>query len=376
MRLLIPGPVTTSAAVKAAAAHDYAPWDNDFRDVVAGVRERVRRIANGSPAEHTALIIQGCGHFAVEACCRTLLPPGGRLLLPQTGQYADRFGRLATEAGRVVVPLAVAEGQRVDPAQLDRALAADASLDYVALIYSETATGLVHDVPALAEIAGRHGRRVIVDGVSAFGALPLDLRALPMIDAVVFTTNKCLEGLPGASFVVARQDRLAQSAGNARSWSLDLSDLHQHYTKAPGSHRFTPAAGTIAAFAVAIDLFDAEGGQPARLARYTANAQTLYAGVRRLGLHPSIPQALQGPIVTNVDAPADPNWDLQRFVDGLKSRGFIISNFYNTTQPSFRVGCIGAITPDDINEAVAAMEATLDELNVRDRAPRRAAAAA
>ena len=371
MLLLIPGPVTTHDSVRAAAARDYAPWDNDFRALVARLRERVLGLAGGKPGEHTALILQGCGHFAMEAACRTFLPAGGRVLLPKTGQYADRLERLATEIGRVVVRLAVPDGQRVDPASLDSMLAQDPTISHVALVYSETATGIIHDVPALAAVAGKHGRRVIVDAVSAFGALPFDIGTLPMVDAVVFTTNKCIEGLPGASFTVARIDRLKASAGNAQSWSFDLSDIYAHYEKAPGSHRFTPAAGTVAAFDVALDLYDAEGGQPARLRRYTENMLTLYSGLEQIGLSPSLPASSQGPIVLNVDAPADPRWDLQRFVDGLKQKGFLISNFYNTAQPSFRLGCIGAITPDDMRRAVAAIDATLDNMGIVERAPGR-----
>ena len=369
MLLLIPGPVTTHDSVRAAAAQDYGPWDNDFRAVVARLRERVLSLAGGRRGEHTALILQGCGHFAMEASCRTFVPAGGRILLPKTGQYADRLERLATEIGRVIVPLTVPGGQRVDPSSLASALAADPTISHVALVYSETATGIIHDVPALAAVAGEHGRRVIVDAVSAFGALPFDIGALPMVDAVAFTTNKCVEGLPGASFTVARLDRLRASAGNAQSWSFDLSDISDHYEKAPGSHRFTPAAGAVAAFDVALDLFDSEGGQPARLRRYTENMRTLYAGVEQLGLRPLLPLSIQGPIVLNVGAPDDPHWDLQVFVDGLKTRGFMISNFYNTPQPSFRLGCIGAITPDDMRRAVAAIGATLDDMGILERAP-------
>lgn len=367
MLLLIPGPVTTHDAVRAAAAQDYAPWDNDYRTLVERVRKRVLHLAGGREGEHDALPLQGCGHFALEAACRTFVPAGGRILLPKTGQYADRFERLAREAGRVVAGLAVPEGERVDPASLRAALRADPTLTHVALVYSETATGLIHDVPALAAVAGSEGRRVIIDAVSAFGALPLNIGELPMVDSIVFTTNKCIEGLPGASFTIARADRLEACAGQAQSWSFDLSDLHRHYQQMPGSHRYTPAAGAIAAFDVALDLYEAEGGQPARLARYTASMQRLYAGVTAMGLSPCLPLALQGPIVVNVHAPADPAWALQRFVAGLKRRGVVISNFYNTPEPSFRVGCIGAITPDDMGRAVVAMEQTLNEMGIGTR---------
>ena len=290
------------------------------------------------------------------------------MLLPMTGHYADRLQQLATEAGRHVVPLPVPDGERTSPATVEAALRADPGISHLACVYSETATGVVHDVPALAAAAGRAGRRVIVDAVSAFGALPLDMATLPMVDSVAFTTNKCLEGLPGASFTVARVDRLVACAGQAGSWSLDLADVYAHGLRVgAGSHRFTPAAGALAAFNVALDLYDAEGGRPARLRRYNANMRVLYDGMRALGLRPCLPLDVQGPIVLNVHAPADPAWNLQAFVDALKRRRVLISNFYNTDEPSFRLGCIGAVTPDDMRGVVAAIADSLDELGIRTR---------
>lgn len=367
MLLLIPGPVTTHDAVREAAARDYAPWDNEFRALVRRVRDRVLAIAGGRSGEHAVLPLQGCGHFAMEAACRTFVPHGGAILLPKTGHYADRIERLATEAGRVVVPMAVPADERVDPAALRDALEANPAATHVALVYSETSTGVVHDVPVLAEVAGKAGRRVIVDAISAFGAMPLDIGQMPMVDSVAFTSNKCIEGLPGVAFTVARTDRLEACVGQAQSWSFDLADIHQHYKRAPGAHRFTPAAQAIAAFDVALDLFEEEGGQTARLARYSTNLRTLYDGVKRLGLSPSLRPEVQGPVVMNVDAPRDPAWDLQVFVDKLKARGVLISNFYNTEQPSFRVGCIGAVTPEDMRRAVSAMEGALAEMGIAVR---------
>ena len=181
---------------------------------------------------------------------------------------------------------------------------------------------------------------------------------------MVFTSNKCIEALPGLGFAVCPAERLEACAGNAGSWSFDLSDVHAHGLRAPGSFRFTPPAQVLNAFNTALDRFDAEGGQPARLARYTANMRTLYDGVRALGLTPWLAPEHQGPIIVNVRAPAAPAWNLQAFVDALKARGFLLSNFYNTDEPSFRVGCIGAITPDDMAKAVAAMGAALAALGI------------
>lgn len=368
MLLLIPGPVMTRPEVRAALAHDFAPWDNDFRPLYLGIRSRVLRIAGGQPGTHVALALQGCGHFITEAALRSFLPPGGRILIPATGAYADRMIRLATEAGRQVVQLPVPLTAKVDPAAVAAALAADPSISHVGLVYSETGSGVVHDPAAVGAVVRAAGRRMILDAVSAFGALPLDVSAQPELDAVVFTSNKCLEGVPGVGFAVARIDRLTACAGHAGSWSFDLADIYAHSLRTGGgSSRFTPAAQVLNAFNVALDLYDAEGGQPARLARYTANMRVIYDGAIGLGLTPCVPRELQGPVVVNVHAPADPAWNLQGFVDALKARGVLISNFYNTPQPSFRVGCIGAVTPTDMAAAVAAMGAALGEIGIQRR---------
>ena len=368
MLLLIPGPVTTRPEVRAAMCQDFAPWDNDFRPLYAGIRERLLRVAHGVPGEHATLPLQGCGHFITEASIRTFVPLGHKVLIPATGAYADRMTRLALEAGRVAVPLALSDVAATDPDAVAAALTADPDISHVGLVYSETGSGVVHDVAAIGTVVRRLGRRLIVDAVSAFGALPLDLSAQPEIDAVVFTSNKCLEGMPGMAFAIARIDRLEACAGNAGSWSLDLSAIYAHSLHHGwGSFRFTPPAQVLNACNVALDFFDAEGGQPARLARYTANMRTLYDGVRGLGLTPYLPPEVQGPIIVNVHAPADAAWDLQRFVDALKARGVLISNFYDTELPSFRVGCIGSITAADMARAVAAMGEALGDLGIARR---------
>lgn len=368
MLLLIPGPVMTRPETRAAAAQDYAPWDLSFRAMVRRVSTGVLAIAGADPGEYAALPLQGCGHFAMEAAIRSLVPPGGRLLVPMTGQYADRLARLAREAGRAVSELAVPADAPADPARVEAALRDDPAVTHLAAVHSETSTGIVHPLAALAGAAARCGRRMIVDAVSAFGALPLDVGAMPAVDAVVFTANKCLEGLPGIAFVIARTERLA--SGVAGSWSLDLADLHAASLRSPGSFRFTPPAGVVAALDVALGFHRAEGGQTARLARYSANRDALCDGVEALGLRPLLPRPVQGPVVVNVAAPSGSGWDLQHFVDSLKVRGVLISNFDCTPEPSFRVGCIGAVEPADMRRAVAAMG---EALAAMDALPRRAA---
>lgn len=367
MLLLVPGPVTTRPEVRQAMCQDLAPWDNEFRGFLVRLRTRILHLAGGTEATHATLPLQGCGHFVTEAAIRTFLPPDGRILIPASGAYADRMIRLTREAGRVPVLLPMGLADAVDPDAVGCALEADPALSHVGMVYSETGSGVIHDVQAVGAAVRRAGRRMIIDAVSAFGALPLDLSTQPEVDAAVFTTNKCLEALPGLAFAVARTDRLLACAGNAGSWSFDLSNIHDHALRAGwGSFRFTPPAQLLAALDIALDYHQAEG-QPARLARYTANMRTLYQGVRDMGLSPWLPESRQGPVIVNVHAPTDPAWNLQAFVDALKTRGFLISNFYNTPAPTFRVGCIGAITPEDMARAVAAMRDSLAEIGVKRR---------
>jgi 2-aminoethylphosphonate-pyruvate transaminase len=369
MLLLIPGPVQTRPEVRAAAAHDYAPWDNETKAMIADIRERVVQIAGGVAGEHQALMLQGGGHFIIEAAIRSFIPAGGKLLLPMNGTYASRLERLARDSGRVVVPLAAPLTQPADPQAVAAALAADPSISHVALVHSETGGGLVNDAAAIGAVARAHGRRLLLDAVSAFGALPFPLAEHPECDAVMFTSGKCLEGLPGIGFAVARLDRLEAAAGNAGSWCLDLHAVLEHGLRAGwGNFRFTPPVQVLAAFQRALDLFAAEGGQPARLARYAANARVFYEGMRRIGLRPFLEEGVQGPIITIVHQPPDERFDLQRFVDELKRREVLISNFFNTPTPTFRVGCIGDVTPADMARAVAAVDGALEALQIRQRA--------
>jgi 2-aminoethylphosphonate-pyruvate transaminase len=369
MLLLIPGPVQTRPEVRAAMAEDIAPWDDGFRPFYASLRERVRDIAGGRAGEHATLPLQGAGHFIVEAALRTFVPPGGRVLIPINGAYAERMARLAREADRIVVPLPVPDTRPVEGPEIAAALLANPTINHVAMVQSETGSGIVNDPDEVGAAVRAAGRRLIVDAVSGFGALPFRLDEHPECDAVVFTSNKCLEGMPGLGFAVARTDRAEECAGNAGSWCFDLCDVLAHAERSGwGSFRFTPPAQALRAFGVALDLYDAEGGQAARLARYEENASNLYDGLEVLGLKPYLERRHQGPVVVTAHQPADPNFTLPRFVAALKRRGVLISNFHTTAAPTFRLGCIGAITPEDTLYAVEAMRSALEEMGVRRRA--------
>jgi 2-aminoethylphosphonate-pyruvate transaminase len=352
MILLTPGPVQTAPQTRAAMAQDIAPWDNDFRAVYARIRERVLALAGGVPGEHACLPLQGAGHFIVEAAIRSLVPAGGAIIVPMNGAYAERVLLLARGAGRVAHAWPVPDTRGVTAEDVAAAFAAHPEASHFATVYSETGAGIVNRPEIIGPVLRALGKRLILDAVSAFGALPFSMEDHPECDALVFTSNKCIEGLPGIAFCVARVDALEQ--GRAGSWSLDLWEILNIALKSGwGSFRFTPPVQALAAFNVALDLFEAEGGQPARLARYRENMRILYEGALKFGLRPYVDQAEQGPIIVTLHQP--PGFDLQGFVDALKARGVLISNFYTTKTPSIRIGCIGAVSNAEMTQAVAIM---------------------
>lgn len=363
MLLLTPGPVQTHPSVRAAMAEDIAPWDADFRPFYAHLRERIRVIAGGVEGEHVTLPLQGAGHMILEAALRTYVAPGGAILIPMNGEYATRMARLARESGRLVVELHAPDTRGITPAEVAAALEAHPECGHLAMVQSETGSGIVNDPATIGAVVRAAGRRMLLDAVSAFGALPLDLAAQPELDAVVFTSNKCLEGLPGFAFAVARIDRTEACAGNAGSWSLDLADvLLNSRQNGLGSLRFTGPVQTLRALGVALDRFDAEGGRAPRLARYRANAMALHRGLSALGLKPYLEEAEQGPIVVTFHQPA--GLVLAEFITVLKRHGLTISSYFTTKAPSFRIGAIGDVGADQIQQGLAAVQAALSELGL------------
>lgn len=370
--LLTPGPLTTSPEVKQAMLHDFGSRDEGFIAINRGVRERLVRIAGGGE-DFVCVPLQGSGTFVVEAMIGNFVPADGKLLVLINGAYGHRIAKIAGYYGLEIAAIETAEDVPVDPEALDRLLGTDASISHVAVVHCETTSGILNPVEAVAEVTARHGRRLLIDAMSAFGALPLDATKTPF-DAVVASSNKCLEGVPGMGFCIARKAALEATKGSSPSLSLDLHDQWQAMEK-NGQWRFTPPVQVVAAFARALDAFEAEGGVAGRGARYGENCRLLVEGLRGLGFETLLPDALQAPIIVTFHMPADPRFDFTRFYDSLRARGYVIYPGKLTVADSFRIGCIGRIDKDVIGGLVEAVGQTLDEMGVTERGPARPRAA-
>lgn len=368
--LLTPGPLTTSPSVKQAMLHDYGSRDHGFIGVNKRMRERLLEIIHGQ-GTHVAVPLQGSGTFVVEAMISTFLPASGKLLVLVNGAYGRRIAKICEVAGHDHVALEWAEDQPVDPARVEQALAADQTISHVAVIHCETTSGVLNPVKAVAEAVQRQGRRLLIDSMSAFGALALDAREIPF-DAAVASSNKCLEGVPGIGFCLARKAALEETKGNSPSLSLDLYDQWVSM-EANGQWRFTPPTHAILAFDQALAEFEAEGGQPGRGGRYADNCRILVEGMRALGFQTLLPDRLQAPIIVTFLMPGDPKFHFQTFYDRLRERGFVIYPGKLTVADTFRIGCIGRLGRAEMEGALAAIRAVLGELGVTQCAPKAAA---
>ena len=364
--LLTPGPLTTTLRTKLAMLKDWGSWDADFNAVTARLRERLLDIVQGQDS-HVVVPLQGSGTFSVEAAVATVVPRDGHVLVLDNGAYCKRAAKLTQLMGRRATVLPFAEDEAVSPAALDAALKADASITHVILIHCETGTGVLNPLPAVAEVCEQHGKGLIVDAMSSFGALPIDARIV-RFDALVAASGKCLEGVPGMGFVFLRKAILAGCAGNSQSLAMDLHDQHMYMEKTT-QWRFTPPTHVMLALAEAVTQHVEEGGQAARLARYADNCHTLIEGMAALGFKPFLKPALQAPIIVTFHAPADPAYDFQRFYAAAKARGFILYPGKLTQLETFRVGCIGAIGRNEMRQAVNAVADTLREMGISSGAP-------
>ncbi len=364
--LLTPGPLTTTLRTKLAMLRDWGSWDSDFNEVTAGVRRSLLKVIHGEET-HVVVPLQGSGTFSVEAAVATLVPRDGHVLVLDNGAYCKRAARLTSLMGRTCSVMGFDEAAQVSVAAVDEKLATDNTITHVILIHCETGAGVLNPLAAVAEVCARHGRGLIVDAMSSFGALPIDAREI-RFDALVAASGKCLEGVPGMGFVFIRKAILEQCAGRSQSLAMDLYDQYTYMEKT-GQWRFTPPTHVVVALAEAIAQFEAEGGQPARLARYTENYRALIHGMSRLGFMPFLDPSIQAPIIVTFHAPGDARYDFKTFYAAARQRGFILYPGKLTQVETFRVGCIGAIGPDEIEQAVQAVALTLEDMGIASGEP-------
>jgi 2-aminoethylphosphonate-pyruvate transaminase len=364
--LLTPGPLTTSRETKDTMLHDWGSRDSSFIETNQRIRENLVKIIDGQES-YVCVPLQGSGTFAVEATIGTLLPPNGKALILINGAYGKRMVKILQYLNREYDVIETPEDTPPSIDDLDKKLSQDPKITHVLAVHCETTSGILNPLNQIGKIVAKHNRRLIIDAMSAFGAIPISIKEI-QFDAVMASSNKCLEGVPGVGFAIIQKQSLEQCKGNSHSLSLDLYD--QWITmEANAQWRFTPPTHVIMALDAAINQFVQEGGVLARHKRYSENCKTLISGMKEMGFETLLTSQLQAPIIVTFKMPKDHKFDFPLFYESLKEKNFVIYPGKLTVAPSFRIGCIGHIGRQEIRGALTAIKDTLAEMNIGDCSP-------
>ena len=360
--LFTPGPLTTSESVKQAMLHDLGSRDSGFIELVGEIRQRLLHLGGVDDGSYEAVLMQGSGTFAVESVVSSIIPRDGKLLVVINGAYGQRMAQIARTLAIPTETILSPEAQPIDPAQIEKVLARDPAITHVGTIHCETTTGILNPVQEVGGVVRSLRRAFIVDAMSSFGGVPMDIRGWG-IDFLISSANKCIQGAPGFGFVLARQTLLAEAEGRARSVSLDLVSQWKGM-ESNGQFRFTPPTHVLLAFRQALRELEAEGGIAARAARYAENNRTLIRGMKELGFEPYLAPQNQSHIITSFRYLGHVNFSFTEFYERLSDKGYVIYPGKLTNSDCFRIGTIGHIFPRDVQALLVAIQKSLEEMGI------------
>ena len=360
--LFTPGPLNTSGSTKQAMLRDLGSRDAEFIEVVKDVRSRLVGLGDGHE-EYTSIIMQGSGTFGIEAVLTSAIPQDGKLLILINGAYGERMSKIAEVHRIPTVALRTPEDDVPDPKSMREALEADPAITHVAVVHCETTTGILNPIEKYGKIAREFDKIYIVDAMSSFGAYPIDLRA-GNIDYLISSSNKCIEGVPGFSFILAKVETLAATEGYARTLSLDLYAQWKGL-EGDGQFRFTPPVHAILAFRQALIELEKEGGVTARGARYKRNYEITFSAMEAMGFKPYVPAEKRGYIITSFYYPSHPNFDFRKFYELLSAKGFLIYPGKLSHADCFRIGHVGRLGASDVTGLMSAIASVLKEMDIK-----------
>lgn len=361
--LFTPGPLSTSRTVKEAALEDMGSRDQAFIDTIGFIRDELLALAHVSKAAgYETVIVQGSGTFGVESVISSVIGDNDHLLVLSNGAYGERIVKMAVIHRLPHTVVRFEEDEITDPETVRQFLRQNPHITHVACIHSETTTGLFNPVEKIGEICNEAGKMFIVDAMSSFGGVDIDIRAAH-IDFLISSSNKCIEGIPGFAFVIARKDALQTAKGRARSLSLDLYEQWQGL-ETSGQFRFTPPTLSMMAFKQALLELREEGGIPAREARYRKNKSVLDGGMDALGFSQYLRPEIQGHIITSFLYPDHPGFRFEDFYRRLSERNFVIYPGKLSKTNAFRIGNIGQIFPEDVAALVKAIGGIMEEMQI------------
>ena len=352
-KLLTPGPLTTTDTVKQQMMFDHCTWDEDYKQITQKIRKELLKLAQVDEEEYTAVLMQGSGSFGVESVLSSVVPENGTVLLLSNGAYGERAARMCEYHRISCIHLPQDYNRTPDPATAEEMLKSHPEITHVMMIHSETTSGILNDIQSIGELAHGYGKTFIVDAMSSFGGVNIPVKDWH-IGFLISSANKCIQGVPGFSFIIARRSLLMETKGRARSLCLDLYDQWESMER-DGKWRYTSPTHVVLAFSQALRELEAEGGIPARHARYQKNMDVLVKNFEELGFKLYVDRAWQGPVIATFLYPEGRHFDFQDMYRYIKDRGYAIYPGKLTDADTFRIGVIGEIYEEDIENLTEIM---------------------
>jgi 2-aminoethylphosphonate-pyruvate transaminase len=361
--LFTPGPLGTSYTVKSAMLRDLGSRDSEFIDIVQRIRLDLLKLAGVSRERgYESILMQGSGTFGIEAVVSSVIPADGHLLVIINGAYGERISKMATIHRIKQTRLVYEEDTHPSLLDIEKKLILHPDITHIAVIHSETTSGIVNPIEEIGALAKLYQKVFIVDAMSSFGAIPIHVEK-ENIDFLISSSNKCIEGVPGFSFVIAKREELIRAEKNARTLALDLYAQWKGLEQ-DGQFRFTPPTHAILAFRRALDELFAEGGIEKRAARYANLHQQLVKGMRAIGFREYLSPEKQGYIITSFHYPNHPNFNFTEFYNRLNEKDCVIYPGKLSKFDCFRIGNIGHIFPEDVVELLRNIKKVLVEMGV------------
>ena len=360
-KLLTPGPLTTTDTVKKEMMFDHCTWDDDYKKITQDIRKGLLRLAHVGEEDYTVVLMQGSGTFGVESVLTSSVGAEDKVLIVANGAYGERMEDIAKHAGLSYAVYHEDYNKIPDAEKIADILDQDDTITHVSMVHSETTSGILNDICEVTRVVKAKKGTMIVDAMSSVGGVGMPVEDLG-IDFIISSANKCIQGVPGFSFIIAKKDALEKTKGQARSLSLDLYDQWETMNK-DGKWRFTSPTHTVLAFAKAMEELEEEGGILARSKRYYDNNREIIRRFKEMGLETYIDEEHQGPIITTFFFPEDAGFTFEEMYEYIKDRGYAIYPGKVTEAATFRIGNIGEIYQEDVDALCAIMKEFLEEKN-------------
>ncbi|MFR4996917.1 MAG: 2-aminoethylphosphonate--pyruvate transaminase [Clostridium paraputrificum] len=353
--LLTPGPLSTSKRVRAALLKDWCTWDSEYNNMIQEMRSMLLKVANCSEDIYTSVLMQGSGSFSVESVIGTAVGKNDKLLILANGAYGKRMKDIADVLKINYKFIATPEREQYSVVALEEILKEDKEITHVSFVHCETTTGILNPLEDLANVVKSYNKTLIVDAMSSFGGVKIDVEDLG-IDFLISSANKCIQGVPGFGFVIAKKESLMKTKGQAKSLSLDLYNQWNTMEKDNGKWRFTSPTHVTHAFYEALKELEDEGGVDKRYERYNSMQKVLVKGMKEMGFKTYVNEEYHSPIITTFLYPEKRTFEFKSFYNFLKTKGFVIYPGKLSDEDTFRIGNIGDITLKDIERLLEAIK--------------------